>query len=75
MVCGIKNFKGAKFSLLDFRDDQRFMISNKKMDNLKIKVLEWPGLWNGGMAEWNTLFIELPEVTFNPIKIVSDLIL
>ena len=75
MVCGIKNFKGTKFSLLDFRDDQRFMISNKKMGNLKIKVLEWPGLWNGGMAEWNTLFIELPEVTFNPVKKVSDLIL
>ena len=74
MVCGIKNFRGTKFSLLDFRDDQRFMISNKKMQNLKIKVLEWPGLWNGGMAEWNTLFIEFPEVTFNPVKKVSDLI-
>ncbi len=45
------------------------------MGNLKIKVLEWPGLWNGEMAEWNTLFIELPEATFNPVKIVSDLFL
>jgi hypothetical protein len=75
MVCGIKNFKGTKFSLLDYRDEQRFMVSHKTIGNVKIKVLEWPGLWNGGMAEWNTLFIELPEATFNPVKIVSDLFL
>jgi|TARA_B110000285_G_scaffold225290_1_gene283303 hypothetical protein len=75
MVCGIKNFKGTKFCLHDFRDEKRFMVSHKKIGNVKIKVLEWPGLWNGGMAEWNTIFIEIPATTFNPVKTVSDLIL
>jgi hypothetical protein len=74
MVCGITNFKGEKFSLYDFRDEQRFMVSNKTLGATSIKILEWPGLWNGGMAEWNTLFIELPSETFNPVKTVVDLI-
>jgi len=74
MVCGITNFKGEKFSLYDFRDEQRFMVSNKKAEDFNIKILEWPGLWNGGMAQWNTVFIELPPDTFHPVKTAADLI-
>ena len=74
MVCGITDFKGEKFSLYDFRDEQRFMGSSKTLENNQIKILEWPGLWNGGMAQWNTLFIELPSDTFHPVKTVADLI-
>lgn len=74
MVCGITDFKGEKFSLYDFRDEQRFMVSSKTLENNQIKILEWPGLWNGGMAQWNTLFIELPSDTFHPVKTVADLI-
>jgi hypothetical protein len=74
MVCGITDHLGEKFSLYDFRDDKRFMISKKMQENMDINILEWPGLWNGGMAEWNTIFIELPTQTFNPVKTVMDLI-
>ncbi len=74
MVCGITDHLGEKFSLYDFRDDKRFMISKKVLGNMEIYILEWPGLWNGGMAEWNTIFIELPPQTFNPVKTVMDLI-
>lgn len=74
MVCGIKSHKGEKFSLYDFRDDKRFMVSGKTLGATKIKILEWPGLWNGGMAAWNTLFIDLPSDTFHPVKTIADLI-
>ncbi len=74
MVCGITDHKGDKYSLLDFRDEKRAMISKKIFNNKPIKILEWPGLWNGGMAEWNTIFIQLPSETFNPVKSVIDLI-
>ena len=74
MVCGIKSHKGEKFSLYDFRDDKRFMVSGKTLGASKIKILEWPGLWNGGMAAWNTLFIDLPSDTFHPVKTIADLI-
>ena len=74
MVCGITDHKGEKYSLLDFRDEKRAMISKKLFRNKPIKILEWPGLWNGGMAEWNTIFIQLPSKTFNPVKSIIDLI-
>ena len=74
MVCGITGHKGEKFSLYDFRDDKRFMVSGKTLGASKIKILEWPGLWNGGMAAWNTLFIDLPSDTFHPVKTIADLI-
>ena len=74
MVCGITDHRGDKFSLLEFRDEKRAMISKKSFRNKIIKILEWPGLWNGGMAEWNTVFIQLPSETFNPVKSVIDLI-
>ena len=74
MVCGITDHHGEKFSLYDFRDEKRSMISKKTNKNKSITILEWPGLWNGGMAEWNTIFIELPPETFNPVKSIMDLI-
>ena len=74
MVCGITNHKGEKFSLYDFRDEKRFMVSEKTLGAAKIKILEWPGLWNGGMAAWNTLFINLPSTTFHPVKTIADLV-
>ena len=72
MVCGITNYKGEKFSLYDFRDEKRFMVSKKDSEGSMIKILEWPGLWNGGMAEWNSIFIEIPSNTFHPIKNLVD---
>ena len=74
MVCGITDYLGEKFSLLDFRDEKRYMISQKKDQNKNITILEWPGLWNGGMAEWNSVFVELPPETFNPVKSIMDLL-
>ena len=74
MVCGITDHRGEKFSLYDFRDEKRFMVSKKINKNETITILEWPGLWNGGMAEWNSIFIELPAETFHPVKSVIDLV-
>jgi hypothetical protein len=74
MVCGITDHSGEKFSLYDFRDEKRFMVSKKTTKDQPITILEWPGLWNGGMAEWNSIFIELPPETFNPVKSVMDLL-
>ena len=50
------------------------MISKKIFKNKSIKILEWPGLWNGGMAEWNSIFVEVPKETFNPVKSIIDLL-
>ncbi len=75
LVCGIKNYKDEKFNLLDFTDDQSFFVSEKSYLGQEIKVLEHPGLWNGAMANWLTFFIEVPVVTFNPVKTVNDLLL
>ena len=74
MVCAITDRKGVKFPLHQFCDDQRYMIAHKTLGPKKIKALEWPGLWNGGMAHWNTYFVEVPKETFHPVKKVTDLI-
>ncbi len=74
MVCAITDAHGEKFSLHEFSDDQRYMIAHKTLGAKKIKVLEWPGLWNGGMAHWNTFFVEIPKATFHPVKKVTDLL-
>ena len=74
LICGITNYKGEKFSLHDFRDEKRSMISRKVYKNKSIKILEWPGLWNGGMAEWNSIFVQVPKETFNPVKSIIDLL-
>ncbi len=74
LVCGVSNYKGEKFNLLKFSDPETGFISNKSYQGKSIKALELPGLWNGAMANWNTVFVEVPLITFNPVKTVNDLL-
>lgn len=74
IVAGIKDFKGRNFDLFKFRDEDSFMIVNKKVGKENIKSLELPGLWNGGMADWISIFVEVPKETFNPVKEITDLL-
>ena len=74
LVCGIRNYKGEKFDLLKFSDPDMGFISEKSYHGKPIKALELPGLWNGAMANWNTVFVEVPLITFNPVKTVNDLL-
>ena len=73
-VCGVRDYKGQKFDLLDFVDTKQGFITGKTKEGKELKALELPGLWNGAMAFWNTIFVEVPLVTFNPVKTVSDLL-
>jgi hypothetical protein len=74
MVCGLKNYKGEKFDLLSFIDPYAGFISSKSYEGRTLKVMELPGLWNGAMAQWITVFVEVPSSTFHPVKTVFDLI-
>ena len=74
IVCGIKNYKGEKFDLSKFRDSKTGFIAQKTYNGQPVKALELPGLWNGSMADWNTVFVEVPLSTFNPVKTVNDLL-
>lgn len=74
LVCGIKNHKGEKYDLLQFVDPATGFISIKSKDGKELKALELPGLWNGAMSNWNTVFVEVPIETFNPVKTVNDLL-
>jgi hypothetical protein len=74
LVCGTKDYKGRSFDLLEFRDMQTGFITEKSKNGKELKALELPGLWNGAMAGWNTLFVEVPLITFNPVKTVNDLL-
>jgi hypothetical protein len=74
LVCYIKDFNGHKFNLLKYRDSYSGFISHKTIAGKKIKAQELPGLWNGSMAHWITLFVEVPLETFNPVKTISDLL-
>ena len=74
VVCGVKDFKGKKFDLNNFVDESQLFISEKSKHGKKLKALELPGLWNGAMAKWNTVFVEVPSSTFNPVKTVNDLL-
>ncbi|MDY2879209.1 MAG: DUF4301 family protein, partial [Candidatus Cryptobacteroides sp.] len=69
-----RNYKGEKFNLLDYVDDNAGFISSKSYQGRELKALELPGLWNGSMSDWNTLFVEVPVETFNPVKVVLDLL-
>lgn len=73
LVCGIRNYKGEDFNLPAYVDQQTGFISHKSKDGKELKALELPGLWNGAMSDWNTLFVEVPLSTFNPVKTVNDL--
>ncbi|SHJ86123.1 protein of unknown function, partial [Dethiosulfatibacter aminovorans DSM 17477] len=74
LVCFIKDYRGEKFNLVDFVNRERYFISEKTYKGRKLKALEHPGLWNGAMHNWNTLFVEVPLSTFNPVKTVNDLL-
>jgi len=74
LVCGIKNYQGKTFDLFKFSDPKAAFITMKTKTGKDIKALELPGLWNGSMAKWNTIFVEVPLVTFNPVKTVNDLL-
>ena len=74
LVCAVRNYKGEKYDLLQFRDPDTGFISVKSKDGKELKAQELPGLWNGAMADWNTLFVEVPVATFNPAKTVNDLL-
>ena len=74
LVCAVKNYKGEKYDLLKHTDPQTGFISEKSFQGRPLKAQELPGLWNGAMSDWNTLFVEVPLVTFNPVKTVNDLL-
>tara|TARA_B110000503_G_scaffold25551_1_gene40376 strand:- start:3310 stop:4839 length:1530 start_codon:yes stop_codon:yes gene_type:complete len=74
LVCGLRDFKGKKFDLTKFTDPNTGFITKKSENGVSIKALELPGLWNGGMANWNTVLVEVPLSTFNPVKTVNDLL-
>lgn len=74
LVCGVKNYKGDKFDLTKFVDTNTGFISQKSKNGKALKALELPGLWNGAMSNWNTIFVEVPISTFNPVKTVNDLL-
>lgn len=74
MACAIKDYKGNRFRLADFVDPETGFISAKSYGDRQLKAMELPGLWNGAMAHWITIFVEVPLATFNPVKNVFDLL-
>ncbi len=74
LVCYIKDIDGKKFNLPDFVDPDTGFISEKSKNGRELRALELPGLWNGAMSQWNTVFVEVPISTFNPVKTVNDLL-
>lgn len=74
LVCAIRDYEGNAFHLPDYVDPQTGFISQKSKDGKDLLALELPGLWNGAMAKWNTIFVEVPVSTFNPVKTVNDLL-
>ncbi|MDO6515807.1 DUF4301 family protein [Zobellia uliginosa] len=74
LVCAVKNYKGEKYNLMNYIDTKQGFITGKTKEGRELKALELPGLWNGAMAFWNTIFVEVPSSTFNPVKTVNDLL-
>ena len=74
LVCGVRNYQGEKFNLNPYINMDAVFISKKSHEEGELKALELPGLWNGSMAFWNTVFIEVPIETFNPVKTIDDLL-
>ena len=74
LVCAVKDGEGHHFNLPDYRDLNTGFISKKSKDGVELKAQELPGLWNGAMAHWNTVFVEVPVETFNPVKTINDLL-
>ncbi len=74
IVCSITDYRGKSFDLRRFRDDETYFVAEKTKSGKSLKALELPGLWNGAMAKWITLFVEVPLVSFNPVKEINDLL-
>ncbi len=74
LVCAVKDYQGQPFCLPEFVDKTTGFISSKSKGGKELKALELPGLWNGAMSNWNTVFVEVPLSTFNPVKTVNDLL-
>ena len=74
LVCCLYDYKGQHFDLLKYVDPDAGFMSSKSFEGRELKALELPGLWNGAMSDWNTLFVEVPIETFNPVKVVLDLL-
>ena len=74
LVCSLRDYQGRPFELEDYRDPETGFISEKSYQGRDLKALELPGLWNGSMARWNTVFVEVPADTFHPVKTVNDLL-
>ena len=74
LVCSFRDYHGGHYRLADFRDSATGFISQKSKDGRELKALELPGLWNGAMSDWNTVFVEVPLSTFNPVKTINDLL-
>ena len=74
IVCGVKNSRGVKFDLTKYTDPATGFISSKSSFGRELRAQELPGLWNGAMSDWNTVFVEVPVTTFSPVKVVTDLL-
>ncbi|MCQ2607275.1 MAG: DUF4301 family protein [Bacteroidales bacterium] len=74
LVCAVKDYDDKKFDLTKYIDEEAGIITSKSKDGKELKALELPGLWNGAMSNWNTIFVEVPSITFNPVKEVNDLL-
>jgi nicotinamide riboside kinase len=74
LVCGIRNYKGERFDMLKFTDPDTGFVVKKNKNGIDLLAYELPGLWNGSMAKWLTIFVEVPLITFSPVKTVNDLL-
>ncbi|MBI3784741.1 MAG: DUF4301 family protein [Deltaproteobacteria bacterium] len=74
LVCGLRNWRDERFDLRDYVNREAVFVTEKSVDGEVVKALEHPGLWNGAMAYWSSVFVEVPSATFNPVKTVNDLL-
>lgn len=74
LVCGVRRADGTKFDLTQYTDPETGFISSKSSGGRELRAQELPGLWNGAMAKWNTIFVDVPITTFSPVKVVQDLL-
>ena len=74
IACGLNDFRGRPFALEDFVDDDAGIINKRESDGHEILTMELPGLWNGSMSNWLTIFVEVPISNFNPVKTILDLL-
>jgi len=74
MVCAVRDYRGRKFDLIEFCDHRQRIVAFRNAGGQKVKFLERPGLWNGGMAKWNSVFVEMPGDTLRPVKKITDLL-